>query len=161
MNTITYERVRGITAQEPSGQREKNFIGTFEVYRRSELHDVYDFSLEINGIRRTWSVSRGPSMSTKDKRLAIMMEHPVIYNLSDELWDSGTYQLSGNDPSFHEMFDHLEKGMLRLELTGKKLNGSFSLVKIGGTEDCWLLIKQEDKFSVPGSYRSEFYSSRP
>lgn len=161
MSTITYERPQSAVApaKHVESRREKNYVGAFNVYRRNDLHDVYDFSLEFNGIRKTWSVSRGPSMSTRDKRLAIMMEHPVDYKESDELWDHGTYQLAGGNPSFHEMFSYLEKGSLRLELTGKNLNGSFSLVKIKGTEDCWLMTKQEDKYSVPGAYRSEYYRS--
>ena len=60
------------------------------------------------------------------------------------IWDTGTYSLlEGNDP-----VQALESGKIVMELNGKILKGSFTLVKMKGRgEKNWLLIKKKDKYS--------------
>ena len=164
MSLITYEeKDHGIRVKHEPARvaSQKKLSNIFKVYRYAGQQPRYDFALAVNGVLKTWSVAKGPSMSTKDKRLAIMVQdqRQAGDSMDDhrELWDYGTYNAPENGLTPEEMKRQFEKGILRFEVSGRKLNGAFSLIKIRGTEDCWLLTKQEDKYSVAGVYNSEFY----
>ena len=148
------------------GKKGKTLIFTVQRHKASRLH--YDFRLEMDGVLRSWAVPKGPSLNTKDKRLAMMVEdHPVSYasfagmipegNYGAgivEVWDSGTYELSPENEGSGA--DGIEKGMLKFILHGKKLKGKFALVKLkSGEENAWLLIKDKDEYAVSEPYNSE------
>jgi bifunctional non-homologous end joining protein LigD len=115
-------------------------------HHAKRLH--YDFRLEINGVLKSWAVPKGPSMSLKDKRLAIMVDdHPLEYLTFEAIipeghygagpvviWDAGTHEILGGS---------LEKGHLDFFLKGKKLKGGFVLLKLKGKETEWLLFKKK------------------
>jgi bifunctional non-homologous end joining protein LigD len=51
------------------------------------------------------------------------------------------------------MQEGLKEGNLKFRLYGKKLQGSFALVRtkgMGGMKEAWLFIKHRDTFSVKG-----------
>ena len=62
------------------------------------------------------------------------------------VWDKGTWTSESPDPAAA-----LEKGDLKFTLHGKKLNGSWVLVRTRGfgssTKTSWLLIKHRDAFA--------------
>ena len=108
---------------------------------------------------KSWAVTRGPSLSPKDKRLAVHVEdHPLDYAEFEGripegeygagsviVWDRGRWSTEG-DP--HQQ---LAKGHLEFELDGSKLKGRWHLVHMkgrdkGGKEN-WLLIKAEDEYA--------------
>jgi bifunctional non-homologous end joining protein LigD len=126
-------------------------------HHASILH--FDFRMEIDGVAKSWSVPRGPSMNPKDRRLAVQVEdHPVEYMTFEGeipegeygaglslIWDSGTFEPKG-DPA-----QGWEGGSLEFTLHGDKLKGEFVLFKMKGRErngkPQWLLIKKKDAFA--------------
>jgi bifunctional non-homologous end joining protein LigD len=122
-------------------------------HRASALH--YDFRLEAGGVLVSWAVPKGPSLDPKDKRLAMAVEdHPLDYARFEGVipegeygggtvmvWDIGTYRFAG-DESFDEA---MRKGRLVFTLNGKKLNGSWTLVRTGDRK--WLLMKRKDRYA--------------
>lgn len=150
-----YKRKRrfGVTP-EPAGtiQRLEKDALEFVVqkHRASRLH--YDFRLEHDGVMLSWAVPKGPSLDPKVKRLAMQTEdHPIEYNQFEGvipegeygagtvmIWDRGTWQ-----PEVEDVDRALAKGDLKLTLNGKKLRGSWVLVRTRDRQ--WLLIKHRDK----------------
>ena len=120
----------------------------------SRLH--YDFRLELDGLLKSWAVTKGPSLVPTEKRLAVEVEdHPIEYGGFEGtipkgqygggsviIWDRGTWEPKG-DP--HE---GLAKGRLDFILHGEKLKGYWHLVRMGarrGNKRNWLLIKGKDE----------------
>ena len=123
-------------------------------HRASHLH--YDLRLEDeNGALKSWAVPKGPTLDPRVKRLAMLVEdHPYDYLLFEGtipkgnygagtviVWDTGTYL------SDRKLLDQFEEGKISFELKGKKLNGSFALVKTKNG-NLWLLIKHNDEYAV-------------
>jgi len=140
-------------------------------HRARALH--YDFRLEVDGVLKSWSVPKGPSLDPGEKRLAVMVEdHPLEYASFEGMipkgeygagevivWDRGTYspdeggQLLFADRQRAEtaLRTGLEKGKVSVFLRGEKLKGSFTLVKVARREKDWLLMKHRDEHARPGS----------
>src|ERR671918_1462088 len=149
-----YNRRRrfGVTP-EPAGRlaRVKNAELQFVIqkHRASRLH--YDFRLEHDGVMLSWAVPNGPSLDPSNKRFAMQTEdHPIEYNRFEGvipegeygggtvmIWDRGTWE-----PEVEEVERALAKGDLKFTLHGKKLRGSWVLVRMRQRQ--WLLIKHRD-----------------
>jgi bifunctional non-homologous end joining protein LigD len=128
----------------------------------SRLH--YDFRLELDGVFKSWAVTRGPSLDPHDRRLAVEVEdHPLDYGDFEGtipkgqygggtvmLWDRG-YWAPEPGTDAHE---GLKTGDLKIVLEGERLKGGFVLVRMkrreGEKADSWLLIKHHDGYSVEG-----------
>ena len=137
----------------------------FVVQKHDASHLHYDFRLEINGVLVSWAVPKGPTLDPSSKRFATMTEdHPVDYaNFEGVIpdghygagtvmvWDKGTYE--PEEEAMPE--DQLNHGELKFELHGKKLRGSFVMVRMGGRsgkpaeKSRWLLIKRKDQWADP------------
>ena len=118
-------------------------------HRASQLH--YDFRLESEGVLKSWAVPKGPSPNPSIKRLAMAVEdHPMAYADFEGVipegeygggtvmvWDRGTFK-----PENGDVEAALQKGELKFTLRGKKLKGSWVLVKTRARN--WLLIKHRD-----------------
>jgi len=131
----------------------------------------YDFRLELDGVLKSWAVPKGPSLDPKEKRLAVMVEdHPLDYGSFEGVipkgsygagevivWDSGIYSpdedgrlyFHDREQSQEQLRRGLAKGKLSLFLQGRKLVGSWALVKTRRGENDWLLIKHQDKYANP------------
>src|SRR5256885_3750470 len=161
MGLETYQHKRDFTrTPEPRGKVAKANRRRFVVqeHHASRLH--FDFRLEMGGVLKSWSVPKGPSLDPNDKRFAAPTEdHPVEYLKFEGhipkgnygagehmIWDEGTYELlDGRDA-----LAQLKAGKLVFRLKGKKLRGTFNLVRMSGREEQWLLIKSRDEYAEPG-----------
>lgn len=147
---------------EPQGSPKKentksDLIFVVQKHRASQLH--YDFRLEYDGALLSWAVPKGPSLDPSVKRLAMQVEdHPVDYAKFEGVipkgeygggtvmvWDIGTWT-----PEQSDVEAALKKGDLKFTLHGKKLRGSWVLVRTrgfgGSSKPTWLLIKHRDKY---------------
>jgi bifunctional non-homologous end joining protein LigD len=141
-----------------TGSRKSSLLYVIQKHRATQLH--YDFRLEWNGVLLSWAVPKGPSLDPSVKRLAMQVEdHPLEYGNFEGvipegeygggtvmLWDRGTWTAEESNVA-----DALKNRSLKFELHGKKLHGSWALVrtrsygKSGKT--AWLLIKHRDEFA--------------
>jgi bifunctional non-homologous end joining protein LigD len=126
----------------------------------TRLH--FDFRLELDGVLKSWAVTRGPSLNPADKRLAVHVEdHPLGYGDFEGtipegeygggtvmLWDEGTWE------PLEDAGEGLEAGKLKFRLHGKRLKGGWTLVRMRNDRDAgarrskrenWLLIKEQDE----------------
>ena len=60
------------------------------------------------------------------------------------VWDLGRYEPLGQGASVQR---HLDEGKLDMVLFGRRLKGGFTLVRLAGRLDQWLLIKHKDEAS--------------
>lgn len=151
---------------EPRGTLKKNSGPlTFVVQKHQATQLHYDFRLELDGVLKSWAVPKGPSLNTKAKHLAMMVEdHPLDYASFEGIipkgnygagivmvWDKGVYSpIAAVDRQGAEdiLNDQLAKGHLTFIMLGEKLQGEFALVKIHNAEkNAWLLIKAGDEYA--------------
>lgn len=179
MSLTEYKKKRDFKdTPEPAGKVNKagkELIFVVQRHHASNLH--YDFRLELNGTLKSWAVPKGPSLNPKDKRLAMMVEdHPISYATFQgqipegnygagrvDVWDHGTYQPvdENEEPiSARKFAQELRGGSIKFTLKGRKLKGSFALVKLKDDEKSWLLIKHRDKYATDGKYDSEDYATK-
>src|SRR5215467_9227765 len=148
---------------EPAGKmgraRKEALEFVIQKHRATRLH--YDFRLEHRGVMLSWAVPKGPSMDPAVKRLAMETEpHPMEYNQFEGvipegqygggtvmIWDKGVWAAAAGDHlgDETEVDRQLKKGDLKFVLLGKKLAGSWVLVRTRGTRQ-WLLIKHRDQY---------------
>jgi bifunctional non-homologous end joining protein LigD len=144
---------------EPRPQRSETAGLQFVVQKHAARRVHYDLRLELDGVLKSWAVTRGPSLVLGEKRLAVHTEdHPIDYLTFEGniprgeygagamiVWDHGCWEPVG-DPR-----KALQKGHLEFELAGHRLKGRWHLVRIrpkpGEKTDPWLLIKAEDAFA--------------
>jgi len=138
---------------EPPGRagktRARALAFVVQKHRASHLH--YDFRIEHEGVMLSWAVAKGPSLDPGVRRLAMMTEpHPMDYNDFEGvipegeygggtvmIWDRGTWE-----PESPDVDRALAKGDLKMRLHGRKLKGSWVLVRMRDRQ--WLLIKHRD-----------------
>lgn len=156
-----YHRKRrfGVTP-EPRGRPGRRRRGrglAFVVQKHRARHLHYDLRLEHEGAMQSWAVPKGPSLDPAHKRLAMMTEpHPMDYNDFEGvipegeygggtvmIWDRGTWE-----PQTPDVAGALARGELKFRLHGRKLHGSWVLVRTRNRQ--WLLIKHRDRFAAAG-----------
>ncbi len=147
------------STEEPSGALRPTKSGNSYVIQKhaaTALH--FDFRLELDGVLLSWAVPKGPSLSTKEKRLAVQTEdHPVDYRDFEGsipkgeygggaviVWDRGTWEPIG-DPR-----EGMKNGKLQFIVHGEKLHGKYRFVRLPAKErdrgkKNWLLMKGSDE----------------
>ena len=152
--------------EEPSGDAPAQTSGRlrFVIQKHAATRLHYDLRLEVDGVFKSWAVTRGPSLDPHEKRLAVEVEdHPLDYGDFEgtipkgqygggtvQLWDRGYWAPQGMTAEAG-----LAAGDLKFLLEGKHLQGSWVLVQIknwsGGKRINWLLIKHRDEFAREGN----------
>lgn len=127
----------------------------FVIHEHHARNLHFDLRLEIGGVLKSWAVPKGVSLNPNHKRLAIEVpDHSLSYidyegTISEGkygagrvvVWDSGDYQADG------DAAEQLETGRLNFTFHGKKLRGSFSLLRMKDRKGQWLVIKNRDEFA--------------
>jgi len=167
-----YRRKRdfGRTAEPRGGRRKAARKLQYVIQKHAASHLHYDLRLELDGVMKSWAVPKGPSLDPSVKRLAVEVEdHPIEYNSFEGtipkgeygggtvmVWDRGTYTYGGADDG--DPVDALRrgyaKGDFKIELHGKRLKGSWALVRTrrgDSKRPQWLLIKHRDAAADPGA----------
>lgn len=161
-----------VTTEPPGGSASRNgktklLRYVIQKHRASQLH--YDFRLEWRGVMLSWAVPKGPSPDPSVKRLAMQVEdHPVEYSDFEGvipageygggtvmIWDTGTWV-----PESPDVDAALKKGELKFTLRGKKLKGSWVLIRTRGfgksaKRSSWLLVKHRDAYAREGDITLE------
>ena len=152
---------------EPSGDGKSPAGGNrfvIQMHAARRLH--YDLRLEVDGVYKSWAVTRGPSLDPKDRRLAVEVEdHPIEYGTFEGtipqgeygggtvmLWDHGTWEPEGDPAKAHK------KGHITFTFHGERLKGGYSLIRMADRDQGkgkrvrhnWLLIKKNDQWAKPG-----------
>jgi bifunctional non-homologous end joining protein LigD len=148
------------TTPEPRGKRRKTAGGdSYLIQKHAARRLHYDLRLEMDGVLKSWAVTKGPSLIPGEKRLAVHVEdHPLEYGDFEGtipkgeygggtvvLWDRGRWSPIGDAKKGYA------KGHLDFELHGEKLGGRWHLVRMAHKprekKENWLLIKGDDDFA--------------
>lgn len=154
----TYRSKRRFDATpEPSGKQARSRGHAYLIQKHDATRLHYDFRLELDGVLKSWAVTRGPSLDPADKRLAVRTEdHPLDYGSFEGtipeghygagtvmLWDQGSWE------PLEDPHKGLEEGKLKFALHGERLKGAWALVRMkprkGEKRENWLLIKDRDE----------------
>lgn len=142
---------------EPRGQVCRGGGNSFVVQKHDATRLHWDFRIEVDGVLKSWAVTRGPSRNPADKRLAVRTEdHPLDYGTFEGsipkgeygggtvmLWDRGTWE-----PVAGKSAADLDAGHLHFTLHGERMQGEWLLIRLPrrGKEkrENWLLRKIAD-----------------
>ena len=120
-------------------------MNLYIIQKHAATHLHYDLRLEMDGVLKSWAVPKEPPVKAGVRRLAIQVEDHALgyadfagtipegeYGAgSVEIWDKGTYKI----------IDRKEHKLV-IEITGKKLKGSYVLVRFKGLKN-WLFFKKK------------------
>ena len=152
MSLETYNDKRDFTkTAEPEGTAAPVGGNSFVIQKHDARRLHYDFRLEMDGVLKSWAVTKGPSLDPAEKRLAVQVEdHPLDYGGFEGtipkgaygggtviLWDRGTWTPVGDADK------GLRKGHLEFTLKGERLHGRWHLVRMKDGKN-WLLMKADD-----------------
>jgi bifunctional non-homologous end joining protein LigD len=139
----------------------------FVIQRHDATRLHYDFRLELDGVYKSWAVTKVPSLDPTVRRLAVEVEdHPLEYGTFEgtipkgqygggtvQLWDSGTWTPQSDAPA-----RDVAAGHLKMTLSGKRLKGGWALIRLRDRDEGrrrtprhnWLLIKERDEQARDG-----------
>jgi bifunctional non-homologous end joining protein LigD len=164
----TYKAKRNFSATpEPAGKKGKTKTTalTYLVQRHAATRLHYDFRIEVDGVLKSWAVTKAPSRDTAVKRLAVEVEdHPLDYGTFEgtipagnygagtvQMWDRGTWE-----PQEADLGAAFAKGQIKMILHGERLKGKWALIRLRADRgkpskrNNWLLIKERDEYTVEG-----------
>ena len=161
LSTYHAKRDFGIT-REPKGKVAKGkgkYRFVIQRHAATRLH--YDLRLELDGVYKSWAVTKTPSLDPAVKRLAVEVEdHPIEYGTFEgtipegqygggtvQLWDRGSWSPQADDPE-----SELKAGHLKFVMDGERMKGKWALVRMrddaarpgAKVRHNWLLIKEID-----------------
>ena len=156
-----YNAKRNFTrTAEPAGTLEPGHGNSFMVQKHDATRLHWDLRLEVDGVLKSWAVTRGPSLDPDQKRLAVRTEdHPLSYATFEGtipaseygggtvmLWDRGTWS-----PIAGKSAKDLDQGHLHFTLDGERMKGEWLLIRLKPRakekRENWLLRKIDDAFA--------------
>ena len=171
------------TPEPPPGDpdaSQRNLVFVIQQHAARRMH--WDFRLEVEGVLKSWPLPNGPSLNPKIKRMAVMTEdHPYDYRNFEGvipkgeygggqviIWDEGiytpdedgVYSWDDKEEGSRRMLEGIERGKLSFTLQGKKLHGSFTLIKTKYEKNSWLFIKHRDEHAAEREILDEDRSVR-
>ncbi len=158
----TYNAKRDFTrTAEPAGTLAPGHGNRFMVQKHDATRLHWDLRLEVDGVMKSWAVTRGPSLNPDDKRLAVQTEdHPLSYSDFEGtipkgeygggtvmLWDDGTWA-----PIAGKSAKDLDDGHLHFIIHGQRMKGEWMLIRLKPRSAKekhvnWLLRKVGDEFA--------------
>ncbi|RKF15991.1 DNA ligase D [Altericroceibacterium spongiae] len=149
---------------EPSGKAQTSGGGDLFIVQKHDATRLHwDLRLEVDGVLKSWAVTKGPSPDPEIKRLAVRTEdHPMSYAEFEGtipkgeygggtvmLWDRGTWS-----PIEGKSLKDLEKGHLHFRLDGERMQGEWLLIRMNSRgeqkRENWLLRKLQDEHAEAG-----------
>ena len=149
---------------EPAGKRASSQGGnSFVVQKHDATRLHWDFRIQVDGVLKSWAVTKGPSLDPEDKRLAVRTEdHPLAYGEFEGiipkgeygggtvmLWDRGSWT-----PIEGKSAKDLDEGHLHFTLEGVRMKGEWIIFRLkprpGEKRENWLLRKIEDAYAKQG-----------
>ena len=164
----TYQAKRKFAdTPEPKGRkgRARKSGLSFLIQRHAATRLHYDFRIELDGVLKSWAVTKAPSRDPAVKRLAVEVEdHPLDYGGFEgtipagnygagtvQMWDRGTWE-----PQEDDIEAAFARGNLKMIVHGERLQGKWALIRMKNDRgkpskrNNWLLIKEKDEYAVPG-----------
>lgn len=151
---------------------------SFVIHKHATTRPHFDLRLQVGDVMPSWAIPKGPTLDNTVKRLAMQttdhsMEYKDFEGVIEEgkygagpvmIWDEGYFLpevevskgareiIKDYNEGQKVMKEGLQKGELKFTLFGKKLGGSFALIKTRGFggPNAWLLIKHKDDFVKQG-----------
>ena len=149
---------------EPSGAAQSSESGDLFIVQKHDATRLHwDLRLEVDGVLKSWAVTKGPSTDPDIKRLAVRTEdHPMTYAEFEGtipkseygggtvmLWDRGSWS-----PVEGKSADDLDNGHLHFTLDGERMKGEWLLIRLkkkpGERRENWLLRKLQDQYAEDG-----------
>ncbi|MHA6318282.1 DNA ligase D [Altererythrobacter sp. CAU 1778] len=149
---------------EPSGKAQRSKGGDLFIVQKHDATRLHwDLRLEVDGVLKSWAVTKGPSPDPDVKRLAVRTEdHPMSYAEFEGtipkgeygggtvmLWDRGTWA-----PIAGKSAEDLDEGHLHFTLKGERMRGEWLLIRLkkkpGEKRENWLLRKLQDDHAEEG-----------
>ena len=143
---------------EPRGRKAKKTGRSFVIQKHAATRLHYDLRLEMEGVLKSWAVTKGPSLVAGEKRLAVHVEdHPLDYATFEGTIPKGNYGAGAvivwDRGEWVPVGGAYAEGKLEFELKGEKLSGRWHLVRMRGKRgerrENWLLIKSDDAAARP------------
>ncbi len=153
---------------EPDGAMTPEAAGPlrFVVHKHAASRLHYDIRLELDGGLKCWALPKGPSADPAERRFAARTEdHPLEYAGFEGvipkgeygagpslIWDAGTFSPDDKGHVFWcdragaeaQLRREIASGKVSLTFRGKKLKGSWALVRTKDDGSQWLMLKHRD-----------------
>jgi DNA ligase D-like protein (predicted 3'-phosphoesterase) len=149
MSLEKYKKKRDFKkTSEPKAKVKRKSKGkpVYVIQKHDASHLHWDLRLEFDGVLRSWAVPKEPSKDPKVKRLAVEVEdHPLDYakfegKIAEGQYGAGTVKIW--DKGTFELIDKKDKKII-FKINGKKLKGTYVLVKFQPPKN-WLFFKKKE-----------------
>lgn len=138
----------------------------FVVHKHAASRLHYDIRLELDGVLKCWALPKGPSTDPAERRFAARTEdHPLAYTGFEGvipkgeygagpslIWDAGTFSPDDKGRAYWDdragaeaqLRREIAAGKISITFRGKKLKGSWALVRTKDDGSQWLMLKHRD-----------------